>query len=101
MRLAVWILLAAAAAGPAQESEPFRWPGGARAAVALTYDDGVDAHLDHAMPDLEAAGLRGTFYVPGNSASLRKRMEEWRAAARRGHELGNHTLFHQIGRAHV
>lgn len=94
MRLAVWILLAAAAAGPAQESEPFRWPGGARAAVALTYDDGVDAHLDHAMPDLEAAGLRGTFYVPGNSASLRKRMEEWRAAARRGHELGNHTLFH-------
>jgi len=76
------------------QSGAFQWPGGARAGVALTYDDGIDGHLDIAMPDLEKANLRGTFYVPGNSASLRKRMEEWRAAARRGHELGNHTLFH-------
>lgn len=94
MRFAAWLLAAAAAAGFAQENEPVRWPGGAKAAVALTYDDGVDVHLDHVVPDLEAAGLRGTFYVPGSSASLRKRMEEWRAIARRGHELGNHTLFH-------
>lgn len=72
----------------------FRWPDGAKAAVALTYDDGIDVDLDHAVPDLEAAHLRGTFYVPGHSESLGKRMEEWRAIARRGHELGNHTLFH-------
>lgn len=72
----------------------FQWPDGAKAAVALTYDDGIDVHLDHAVPDLEAAHLRGTFYVPGHSESLVKRMEEWRAIARRGHELGNHTLFH-------
>lgn len=94
MRFAVWaVAILPAVAGFGQET-PFRWPGGARAAVALTYDDGVDVHLDHAVPDLEANGLRGTFYVPGNSASLRKRMDEWRAVARRGHELGNHTLFH-------
>jgi len=72
----------------------FPWPGGARAAVALTYDDGLDIHLDHAIPDLESSNLRGTFFVSGDAASLRKRMEEWRAIARRGHELGNHTLFH-------
>jgi peptidoglycan-N-acetylglucosamine deacetylase len=92
-----WGILGAAlwlgAAASAQEGS-FRWPGGARAAVALTYDDGIDGHLDIVMPDLEAAGLRGTFYVPGNSNSLRKRLGEWRAAAGRGHELGNHTIFH-------
>src|ERR1017187_10539301 len=76
------------------QDDAFRWPGGAKAAVALTYDDGVDADLDHAIPDLDARNLRATFYVPGSSASLSKRMEEWRTAARRGHELGNHTLFH-------
>lgn len=73
---------------------PFPWPNGAKAAVVLTYDDGVDVHLDHAAPDLEAAGLRGTFFVPGHSESLAKRLPEWRALAARGHELGNHAIFH-------
>lgn len=72
----------------------FRWPHEARAAVVLTYDDGVDVHLDHVAPDLEAAGLRGTFFVPGHSESLAKRLPEWRALAARGHELGNHAIFH-------
>src|ERR1035437_376603 len=85
------VLMAEAALG---QQAAFRWPDGAKAAVALTYDDGIDVDLDHAVPDLEAAHLRGTFYVPGHSESLGKRMEEWRAIARRGHELGNHTLFH-------
>jgi len=86
--------LVAAAAGPLCAQQEFRWPNSARAAVALTYDDGIDAHLDNAMPDLEARNLRGTFYVPGNSRSLAKRMKEWRAADGRGHELGNHSIFH-------
>ncbi len=72
----------------------FEWPDGAEAAVALTYDDGIDAHLDRAAVDLDAVGLKGTFYVPGHSPSLAKRLEEWRAMATRGHELGNHTVFH-------
>jgi peptidoglycan/xylan/chitin deacetylase (PgdA/CDA1 family) len=73
---------------------PFPWPGGAKAAVVLSYDDGVDIDLDHVAPDLEAAGFRGTFFVPGGSESLAKRLPEWRALAARGHELGNHTIFH-------
>jgi len=72
----------------------FAWPDGALAAVCLTYDDGLDGHLDCAAPDLEAHGFRGTVYCPGYSRSLNKRMEEWRALAKRGHELGNHSLFH-------
>lgn len=94
MRIAVpLIALLMAGAAPGQQTG-FRWPDGAKAAVALTYDDGVDVQLDHAVPDLEAARLRGTFYVTGYSESFRKRMAEWRAIAVRGHELGNHTLFH-------
>jgi peptidoglycan/xylan/chitin deacetylase (PgdA/CDA1 family) len=73
---------------------PFPWPNGAKAAVVLSYDDGADVQLDHAAPDLEAVGFRGTFYLPGQSESLAKRMPEWRALAARGHELGNHTIFH-------
>lgn len=72
----------------------FQWPGGAKAAVCLTYDDGLDCHLDVAAPALERHGFRGTFYVTGQSGSLYQRTEEWRQLAGRGHELGNHTLFH-------
>ena len=86
--------LAIAGAMTLAGQDKFQWPGGARAAVSLTYDDGVDVHLDIVVPDLEAHNFRGTFYVPGFSRSLANRMEEWRAIARRGHELGNHSVFH-------
>jgi peptidoglycan/xylan/chitin deacetylase (PgdA/CDA1 family) len=75
-------------------SDEFLWPQGAKGAVCLTYDDALDSHLDSAVPDLEAASLSGTFYVTGNSDSVRRRLDEWRDLARRGHELGNHSLFH-------
>ena len=78
----------------AEEVPSFVWPDGKTAAVCLTYDDGLDCHLDVAAPALERYGLKGTFYCTGNSGSLYARMEEWRALAARGHELGNHTLFH-------
>jgi peptidoglycan/xylan/chitin deacetylase (PgdA/CDA1 family) len=73
--------------------------------VSLTYDDGPDAHLDHAVPDLEAAGLKGTFYVPTHVGPPHNcwaaRAAEWREAARRGHEVGNHTQFHPCSAAWV
>jgi hypothetical protein len=81
-------------AGADERADPFPWPSGARAAVALTYDDGLDVHLDNVAPDLDSAGLKGTFYLPGHSESLARRLPEWRALALRGHELGNHALFH-------
>jgi len=70
------------------------WPEGKKAAVCLTYDDGLDCHLDVAAPALEKYDFRGTFYVTGKSPSLYARTEDWRTMAARGHELGNHTLFH-------
>jgi hypothetical protein len=88
------LLAASASLEAADPPRPFSWPNGAKAAVVLTYDDGMDTHLDHAAPDLDAAGLKGTFFVPGHSESLAKRLPEWRALAARGHELGNHAIFH-------
>lgn len=63
-------------------------------AVALTYDDGLNVHLDNVIPILDSLNIKATFYIPGNSKSLEKRLYEWKAVANNGHELGNHTLFH-------
>ncbi len=72
----------------------FKWPDGKKAAVVFTYDDGLDCHLDVAVPQLDEFGFKGTFYCTGNSQSLYNRPDEWRRIAQNGHELGNHTLFH-------
>lgn len=77
----------------AQQLEKKPW-NNRKCAVALTYDDGLDVHLDNVIPILDSLGFKGTFYAQGNSESLDVRMEDWRKAANKGHELGNHTLFH-------
>lgn len=65
-----------------------------RTLVSLTFDDALDVHLDAAMPMLERAGLSGTFYVNVGSERFASRHQDWADAAARGHELGNHTVFH-------
>jgi peptidoglycan/xylan/chitin deacetylase (PgdA/CDA1 family) len=91
--LAALSLLAAATLTHAAGT-PFPWPHGAQAAVSLAYDDAIDSQLDNAIPALDRAGLKGSFYLTLANPSLMKRLDEWRAAAAHGHELGNHTLFH-------
>ena len=78
---------------------PFAWPQGALAAVSLAYDDALDSQLDNAIPALDAAGLKASFYLTLSSDTLKRRLADWRAAAAGGHELGNHTLFHQCSRS--
>jgi peptidoglycan/xylan/chitin deacetylase (PgdA/CDA1 family) len=73
-----------------------RWPGGARAAIVLTYDDALPSQLDRVVPALRRARLRGTFFL----AAVREAdVERWRAAARDGNELANHTIFHPCAAA--
>lgn len=67
------------------------WPGGARAAVVLTYDDALDSQLDNAVPVLDAAGFKATFFLSGLKLAA---VPRWRAVAAEGHELANHTIFH-------
>ncbi|GAB3498969.1 polysaccharide deacetylase family protein [Spirosoma knui] len=72
---------------------PASWQG-KKCAVALTYDDGLQVHLDKVIPVLDSAGLKGTFYLSGNFPGVKARLNDWKVAASHGHELGNHTLFH-------
>ena len=67
---------------------------GKKAAIVITYDDAIDQHLDHAVPVLDSLGLKATFYLTAFSRSVQTRLEDWRALAVNGHELGNHTLYH-------
>jgi peptidoglycan-N-acetylglucosamine deacetylase len=71
--------------------------GNKQAAVSFTYDDALDVHLDYAMPDLEAHGFRGTFFIPTRVPGLKawaQRPGDWKAAAQRGHEIANHSQLH-------
>ncbi|HLH95542.1 MAG TPA: polysaccharide deacetylase family protein [Xanthobacteraceae bacterium] len=78
-------------------SAPFRWPDGRRCAVSLTYDDALPVHCEHVGPCLEAHGLRGTFYL-NIAGEPTRNSAPWRELGARGHELGNHTLFHPCRR---
>lgn len=75
-------------------NEIWNWPGDAQAAVSLTYDDGVDSGLDHAIPDLERVGFRGTFYLKIGNSEVTARKTDWKNAFLNGHEIGNHTVNH-------
>lgn len=90
-----WTLALLLATGQAVAAEPFAWPGGRRAAVSLAYDDALPSQLDNAIPALDRHRLKGSFYLTLASDTLRTRRQAWVDAARRGHELGNHSLFHQ------
>ena len=67
---------------------------GKKCALVLTYDDALDQHLDNALPVLDSLGLKATFYITAFSGSVQKRLQEWKQLDKKGHELGNHTLFH-------
>lgn len=89
------VAIATPPAAHAQEGKSFAWPDGKKAAVSLAYDDALDSQLDHAIPALDRHGFKGSFYLQLSRDPVRDRLGEWRAAAANGHELGNHTLFHQ------
>lgn len=93
--LPAFLLLALTCSPAVSAGDGFAWPEGRRAAVSLAYDDALDSQLDTAIPALDRRGLKGSFYLILSAQSVRARMADWRAAAANGHELGNHSLFHQ------
>ena len=70
--------------------EAFAWPDQIRAAISLTYDDGLPVHCTLVDPLLRGNGLLATFYPM---------IQSDRRLAAAGHELGNHTLFHPCRQA--
>lgn len=91
---AIAAFVAGLVAAPAASAT--EWPNGAKTAVVLTYDDALTSQLDHAVPLLNQAGLKATFFL----ANVKQAdVPRWRAAAAKGHELGNHTIFHPCSAA--
>ena len=77
---------------PGQKAADFHWPNGKKMAISLTFDDARLSQADNCIPLLDRYGVTGTFYVlPSN---LTERIEAWKKAAKKGHEIGNHTLYH-------
>jgi peptidoglycan/xylan/chitin deacetylase (PgdA/CDA1 family) len=89
--LVVMLFFLASVTASFAQSGPWQ---GKLCAVVLTYDDGLNVHLDNSIPLLDSLGMKGTFYIPGTSPGFQNRIDEWKKAAANGHELGNHTLFH-------
>jgi peptidoglycan/xylan/chitin deacetylase (PgdA/CDA1 family) len=67
---------------------------GKKCAVALTYDDALQVHVDNVIPVLDSLGLKGTFYLSGYFPGYVANIARWKSVADAGHELANHTLFH-------
>jgi len=71
-----------------------RWPGEHQAAISLTFDDGIDTHLDIAGPILKKHGLAGTFFVNTDRGAWQHRLDTWKRLAADGNEIANHTVHH-------
>ncbi|BFM22494.1 polysaccharide deacetylase family protein [Gilvimarinus japonicus] len=80
-------------------AKDFHWPQGQEAAVSLSYDDTLNSQLDNAIPALNRHGVRASFYMMVASPVMAERVDEWREAAKAGHELGNHTIYHSCSRS--
>jgi peptidoglycan/xylan/chitin deacetylase (PgdA/CDA1 family) len=77
------------------EEQTAFWPNGFAGAVSLSFDDGLESQLDNALPPLDDADLKGTFYVnPGHRPQWEAQLPRWQAASQNGHEIGNHTARH-------
>jgi hypothetical protein len=70
----------------------YHWPNGKKGAVSFTYDDALPCHYEVVAPAWEAQGLQVTFYT--HIKQLMDNPEAWREVAAKGHELGNHSIFH-------
>ena len=76
----------------AEAQSDFKWPGGKKSAIVLTYDDALLSQLNFAYPQLSKYGLKGTFFLDGRFQE--QDMERWSEVSRNGNELANHSIYH-------
>jgi len=90
MRKILFIALLLAAI--AVQAQKIQWPEHKQAVIVLTYDDALQSQLDIAIPQLQKAGFKGTFFLTADINY--NTIPRWRALSQQGFELGNHTIFH-------
>lgn len=86
------LLIAGAWLTPNLVEAQITWPDGKKAAIVLSYDDGLNSHLDYAIPQLNSFGFKGTFFLYGYLPE--DKFDAWRQVSEQGHEIGNHSLYH-------
>jgi hypothetical protein len=88
--------------GPDDMARPSGTPGnlkvlhwaGFKAAASYTFDDAQPSQIEH-YPDLQAAGVRLTFYITTSSSTAAAGFDAtFTQAVLDGHEMGNHTVHH-------
>jgi peptidoglycan/xylan/chitin deacetylase (PgdA/CDA1 family) len=89
--LKIALLLLASQVGFAQ-TQTFKWPNGARVAISLTFDDARGSQPSKGAPLLDEFGVKGTFYVV--PSAVKGQLEGWKKVVAKGHEIGNHSLYH-------
>lgn len=97
MRLIVLLIFSLSAFGSKGQTTSDNGPN-VRAIICLTYDDAIESQLKIAIPQLDSVGLKGTFFlnsIKGQTDSFAEsQVYGWKKASQKGHELGNHTMFH-------
>jgi peptidoglycan/xylan/chitin deacetylase (PgdA/CDA1 family) len=68
------------------------WPQNKRAALSISFDDARVSQWETGVPLLDEYGIKSTFYVLPRA--VESHLEEWKAVAANGHEMGNHTMTH-------
>ncbi len=96
------------------ETSICNWKDNKIAAYSIGGDDSLRSQLFFAIPEMDKRGIRGTWWVnPGRGGPVNYKnqddawaecwiacYDQWKAAAARGHDFGNHTLHH-LGAATV
>jgi peptidoglycan/xylan/chitin deacetylase (PgdA/CDA1 family) len=68
------------------------WPGGAKMALSLSFDDGRDSQVTQGLPVFARHGAKVTLFVV--PSAVERSLDGWKKAAAAGHEIGNHSLTH-------
>ena len=76
----------------AQNEASYPWPGGKKAAISLSFDDGRESQVLVGTKLLDQYGVKATFFVEG--PAVEKQLDGWKKAVASGHEIGNHTMTH-------
>lgn len=74
-----------------------RWPEGRKAAFLMMFDDSCPSHVQHAIPELRARDLTGTFYTIPAKGEYRAKKAFWEqeAPTMPGIVYGNHSHTHK------
>ncbi len=90
---------------------PARWHGNSQAACSITFDDGTLDQYLLAAPELDARGIKGTFFIITGpreeglwkDGTTDRQLFSWdqaRDLQARGHEIASHTATHVDLKAH-